>query len=89
MCNLYSMTASREAVRYFARASIDRTDNQLALPFAFPDQLAPVVRIDRDNRRVVEAALWGFPPPSGVGNRQKQLMVTDFPLQTRHIANTK
>jgi len=48
MCNLYSMTASREAIRQFARALIDRTANQPPLPAIFPGQLAPVVRVGRD-----------------------------------------
>jgi len=69
MCNLYSMTASREAVRHFARALIDRTANQPPLPAIFPDQLAPVVRVGRDGVRVMEAMRWGFPPPPNLGTR--------------------
>ena len=69
MCNLYSMTTSREAVREFARAIRDRTGNQPPLPAIFPDQLAPVVRIDSDGSRAVEMMRWGFPPPPNVGGR--------------------
>jgi putative SOS response-associated peptidase YedK len=69
MCNLYSMTASRGAVRQFARAMTNRTDNQPPLPSIFPDQLAPVVQTDREGRRIVDAMRWGFPPPPGIGSR--------------------
>jgi len=43
MCNLYSMTKSREAAVAYTRAMRDRTGNQPPLPAIFPDQLAPVV----------------------------------------------
>ncbi|MEZ5995848.1 MAG: SOS response-associated peptidase [Hyphomonadaceae bacterium] len=63
MCNLYSMTKSREAVVAFTRAMRDRTANQPPLPAIFPDQLAPVVRTARDGVREVLNMRWGFPPP--------------------------
>jgi putative SOS response-associated peptidase YedK len=63
MCNLYSMTKSREAVTAFTRAMRDRTGNQPPLPAIFPDQLAPVVRTARDGVREVVTMRWGFPPP--------------------------
>jgi putative SOS response-associated peptidase YedK len=67
MCNLYSMTRSREAVRGSTRALHDRTSNQPPLPAIFPDQLAPVVRVDRDCARSLEMMRWGFPPPPKLG----------------------
>jgi putative SOS response-associated peptidase YedK len=69
MCNLYSMTKSREAVVAFTRAMRDRTGNQPPLPAIFPDQLAPVVRTARDGVREVVTMRWGFPPPPAAGKR--------------------
>lgn len=63
MCNLYSMTKSREAVLAFTRAMRDPTGNQPPLPAIFPDQLAPVVRTGEDGVREVLNMRWGFPPP--------------------------
>lgn len=62
MCNLYSMTKSREALVAYTRAMRDRTGNQPPLPAIFPDQLAPVVRRGKDGAREVVTMRWGFPP---------------------------
>ena len=67
MCNLYSMTRNRDAIRQLFRVDADRTGNQPPLPAIFPDQLAPVVRIGRDGARVMETMRWGFPPPPNLG----------------------
>lgn len=67
MCNLYSMTKSREAVVAFTRAMSDRTGNHPPLPAIFPDQLAPVVRVGGDGRREMLKMRWGFPPPPSGG----------------------
>ncbi len=69
MCNLYSMARSRDEVRRLFRVGQDRTANQPPLPAIFPVQLAPVVHIDRDGARAMEAMRWGFPPPPNLGNR--------------------
>jgi putative SOS response-associated peptidase YedK len=69
MCNLYSMARSRDEVRRLFQVGQDRTANQPPLPAIFPDQFAPVVRVDRDGGRVIEAMRWGFPPPPNLGNR--------------------
>ena len=69
MCNLYSMTSPREAVLRFARAMRDLTGNQPPLPSIFPDQLAPVVRIDPDGVRSIGSMRWGFPPPPNAAPR--------------------
>lgn len=63
MCNLYSMTKSREAVVAFARAMRDSTGNQPPLPAIFPDQMAPVVRTGADGAREMVNMRWGFSPP--------------------------
>lgn len=65
MCNLYSMTKSREAVTAFTRAMRDRTANEPPLPAIFPDQLAPVVRTAKDGVREMLNMRWGFPPAGG------------------------
>jgi putative SOS response-associated peptidase YedK len=69
VCNLYSMTRARDAIRQLFRVEWDRTGNQPPLPAIFPDQLAPVVRVDRDGVRVMETMRWGFPPPPNLGTR--------------------
>ncbi len=69
MCNLYSMTSTREAIRALFRVWQDHTANQSPLPAVFPDQLAPVIRVDRDGARVMQAMRWGFPPPPNLATR--------------------
>ena len=69
MCNLYSMTRNRDAIRQLFRVDVDRTGNQPPLPAVFPDQLAPIVRVGRDGARVMETMRWGFPPPPNLGTR--------------------
>ena len=63
------MTSTREAIRALFRVSQDHTANQSPLPAVFPDQLAPVVRTDRDGARVMHAMRWGFPPPPNLATR--------------------
>lgn len=65
MCNLYSMTKSREAIIAITRAMRDRTANEPPLPAIFPDQLAPVVRTAKDGAREMLNMRWGFPPAGG------------------------
>ncbi len=65
MCNLYSMTKSREAAVAYTRAMRDRTSNQPPLPAIFPDQLAPVVGTSKDGLREMVMMRWGFPPAGG------------------------
>ncbi|MGE0530327.1 MAG: SOS response-associated peptidase [Hyphomonadaceae bacterium] len=65
MCNLYSMTKSREAAVAYTRAMRDRTGNQPPLPAIFPDQLAPVVGNSKEGQREMVMMRWGFPPAGG------------------------
>jgi len=65
VCNLYSMTKTREALTAYTRAMRDQTGNQPPLPAIFPDQLAPVVRTAKDGAREVLNMRWGFPPAGG------------------------
>ena len=69
MCNLYSMTTTQEAMRRLARVMRDNLGNQPPLPAIFPDQLAPVVRLDGNGERTLDWLRWGFPPPPRLGNR--------------------
>jgi len=61
MCNLYSMTRSREAVRGMFRVSENRCaaiEPQVAI---FPRTVAPVVRLAEDGEREFVPMMWGFP----------------------------
>jgi putative SOS response-associated peptidase YedK len=69
MCNLYSMMRSRDEMRRLFKVGWDRTGNQPPLPAIFPDQLAPVVRINGKGERGIEMMRWGFPPPPNLGSR--------------------
>jgi putative SOS response-associated peptidase YedK len=69
MCNLYSMTRARDAIRALFRVDRDHTANQPPLPAVFPDQFAPAVHTNRVGERVMEAMRWGFPPPPNLGTR--------------------
>jgi putative SOS response-associated peptidase YedK len=60
MCNLYSATRSKAAIRKLARAMVDRTGNLPPLPGIFPDYAAPIVRNGPDGRELVMAR-WGAP----------------------------
>jgi putative SOS response-associated peptidase YedK len=60
VCNLYSIITNQEAMRRLFRVKHDRAGNLPSLPSIFPDQLAPVVRLDRDGERVMEMMRWGF-----------------------------
>lgn len=62
MCNLYSMTKTRQAIRELSRAMHDRTGNQPPLPGIFPDYAAPIVRNGAEGREIVMAR-WGMPTP--------------------------
>ena len=63
MCNLYSYTKSQDEARRLMRVLDDRTGNQKPLPAVFPDQMAPVVRINRAGERTMQTMRWGLPPP--------------------------
>jgi putative SOS response-associated peptidase YedK len=69
MCNLYSMTRARDAIRDLFKVGQDRTGNQPPMPAIFPDQLAPVIRAERDSTRTMLAMRSGFPPPPGLASR--------------------
>jgi putative SOS response-associated peptidase YedK len=67
MCNLYSETKGQAAIRDWFRTSRDRTGNMPLFPAIFPDQMAPIIRNDRDGNRELVMARWGMPGPPQFG----------------------
>lgn len=63
MCNLYSMTAAREAVLRLFRVGHNRAAQFAPLPAVFPGHTAPVVRTAADGERELAAMSWGFVLP--------------------------
>ncbi len=61
MCNLYSNTRSREAVRAWLRVSDNRAYAFEPMPAIFPKTVAPIVRLASDGEREMVPASWGFP----------------------------
>ena len=60
MCNLYSMTATRETVGKLFRISHNRLAAIEPLPAIFPSNVAPVVRLAPDGERELSVLSWGF-----------------------------
>ena len=67
MCNLYSLTKGQAAIRGLFRAQHDRTGNLPLFPSIFPDQMAPIVRVDAGGARELVMARWGMPGPPQFG----------------------
>ena len=55
ICNLYSMTRTREEVRALTGSPRDLTANQPPLPGVYPDYAAPIVRVEKGERIVANA----------------------------------
>jgi len=60
MCNLYSVTTNREAIRRISQALNDSIGNLPELPGIYPDYLAPIVKLDQLGRREIVLARWGL-----------------------------
>ncbi len=60
MCNLYSMTKSREAMLRLFRVPHNRAAQIEPLPAIFPGWTAPVVRRAEDGERELVPMSWGF-----------------------------
>jgi putative SOS response-associated peptidase YedK len=60
MCNVYSMTAAREAVLRLFRVGHNRAAQIEPLPAIFPGHTAPVVRLAADGERELVPMSWGF-----------------------------
>jgi putative SOS response-associated peptidase YedK len=63
MCNLYSLTASREAMIRLFRISGNRAAATSPKVAIFPGHEAPVVRIASDGERELKQMSWGFVLP--------------------------
>jgi putative SOS response-associated peptidase YedK len=61
MCNLYSITTNREALRRISKAFHDSIGNLPELPGIYPDYFSPIVRIGADGGREIVLARWGLP----------------------------
>ena len=70
MCNLYSLKTPQSAIReaFGVAATADRTGNLPPMPGIFPDQMAPIVRV-QDGTRVMEMFRWGIPGPKAFGEK--------------------
>ncbi|MEH2534257.1 putative SOS response-associated peptidase YedK [Bradyrhizobium sp. AZCC 1588] len=68
MCNRYSITTNREAIRQLFRVVNRYVGNLPRMPGVFPDYPAPVIR---NAGAECELALmrWGMPPPPRTGVR--------------------
>jgi putative SOS response-associated peptidase YedK len=62
MCNLYSMTTTKEAMRQFPLAFDDRSVNMPSLPGIYPDYAAPIIRNNVGTRELAMVR-WGLPSP--------------------------
>ena len=58
MCNLYSVTTNREAMRRIRKAMSDGLGNFPELPGIYPDYVAPIVRLDAAGEREIVLARW-------------------------------
>lgn len=63
MCNLYSMTAAREAVLRYFRVGHNRAAAFSARDAIFPGHAAPVIRAAADGERELNELSWGFVLP--------------------------
>lgn len=61
MCNLYSNTRSRDAIRSLFKVSDNRAYAFEPMPAIFPKSVAPIVRLAPDGEREMVPATWGFP----------------------------
>ncbi len=81
MCNLYSVTTNREALRELARAMGEWQDQDLGnfqpLPAVFPNWVAPVVRPMPGGGRQATLMRWRFPPPTIPGTKSRNPYLTN------------
>ena len=63
MCNLYSLTTSRQAIIRLFRVSDNRAATFDPLPAIFPARSAPVIRPTADGEMELVAMSWGFVLP--------------------------
>lgn len=61
MCNLYSNTKTRDALRGLFKVSDNRAYAFEPMPAIFPRNVAPIVRVAPDGERELVPMTWGFP----------------------------
>ncbi len=69
MCNLYSLTRTREELVNLFAITRDTIGDGFGFAAVYPDTLAPVVRMDEQGGRELGVMRWGFPPPPKAGTR--------------------
>ena len=62
MCNLSSVPKNQAAIRDLFKVGRDTAGNLPPLPAIFPDQMAPIVRIN-DGESELTMMRWGMPNP--------------------------
>jgi putative SOS response-associated peptidase YedK len=79
MCNLYSMTKTKDAMRQIDLAFDDRGLNLPALPGIYPDYPAPIIRNTAAGGRDLIMARWGMPtPPQFLAKSKRDPGVTNI-----------
>jgi putative SOS response-associated peptidase YedK len=65
MCNLYSMTSNKDAIREFSKflRAGPHVDNLPQIPGIFANGWGPIVRATDDGVRELAAVRWGLPTP--------------------------
>ena len=65
MCNLYSNTMAKDAMRqlFQVEAAADDLGNAEPLPAIFPKGMSPIVGLDSEGNRRLQKAHWGFVMP--------------------------
>lgn len=81
MCNLYTSTTNREAIRQFAQHFRDLKDtagfNEPVFD-AYPNRFAPVLRLAEDGAAELIRSRWGMPsPPQVLGGKAYDYGVTN------------
>lgn len=83
MCNLYSMTSNKAAIRDLSRAMRDSVGNLPPLPGIYPDYAAPMVRGLGRGARAGDSALGHAVPSFRAGGEE------DRPRRNQHPKREK
>ncbi|MEH2480171.1 putative SOS response-associated peptidase YedK [Nitrobacteraceae bacterium AZCC 2146] len=84
MCNLYSITKNQAAIRNLFKATRDTAGNLPPLPAIFPDNVAPVVRV-QEGERELTMMRWGMPNPPQFGGYSTNIRNTKSPHWRRWL----
>jgi putative SOS response-associated peptidase YedK len=85
ICNLYSITRNQTAIRDLFKVTKDSAGNLPPLPAIFPDQMAPVVRVDEGERQLTMMR-WGMPNPPQIPGITTNIRNTKSPHWRRWLA---